>query len=671
MRHRLHTGRSAVAAFVLLLVVFAPVAAFAAAHQAARSTAAAAAPSATITPHTGLLDFSGDGQFVTVDWSGFAPGSPAYMRECTRDATDITSQCSQGGVFSSCGLSCPGVAYLGATGKDGSGAGVGQVAIGIINSTENLDPIPGRSFTCDYQNECSLYVLSDPFDLTTAIQVPVTFATPFDACPEGDAFTTGSGGEAAFRMFLGWSTQVCNPPQNVGLQYTLRPAQSAMQDYVDGFADYAVGPLGLDQDQQASLKKAGRTVAYAPVSLSAMVFAFHIFDQKTGNQVTNLVLSPDVLAKIFTGKIVQWNDPAIQKLNPGIHFPTFIAAITRGDANEESLTLTRWLWANARDTWVAGGVGTGITPNPLDVGPTNLIPSFGQVYLITGPAAEVNIVALGGSDFGSTSVYGTIGYVDSSWAAQYDLPTVKIRFDDGTTVAATPATITAALSHMTDCGSGLLQPDVTVRDSHVWPMPVVSYMAVPHDAQNSATPPSAGIATTLASVIRYGVGAGQEHVPAGYVPLPDSLKKQASDVAGTIMSGKPEPTPKPCTPPPPPPCQNNCPPTNTPPPSVSPSVTPPASASPTPPVSSSPTPPVTLTTVVEPPTSPPMMLAAARASVILPVMVLVGLLSMIVSPVLLLGEKGVRSRLVPAVGRIRRLSPIALIRRKGAHRGES
>jgi phosphate transport system substrate-binding protein len=663
MRHRSHRGRSAVAAFVLLLVASAPVAAYAVARHAARSTAATAGPRATITPHQGLLDFSGDGQFVTVRWSGFAPQGAAYMRECTRGATDYHSQCSQGGLFSPCGLSCPGVAFLGLTGKDGSGEGVGQVAIGLINATQALDPIDGRSFACDFQNDCSLYVMQDPFDLTTAIEAPITFATPPDACPEGGAFTTGSGGSASFRMFLGWATQVCTPPQNVGLQYTLRPAQSALQDYVDGFADYAVGPLPLDRDQRAGLRAAGRTDAYAPVSLSALVFAFRLFDQKTGNQVTDLVLTPDILAKIFNGKIVQWSDPAIKKLNPGIAFPPFIGAITRGDANEESLTLTRWLWANAKDAWIQGGVGSGIKPNPLSGGPTDLIPSFGQVYLVTGPTAEARITARGENDFTSTSTYGLIGYIDSSWAAQFDLPTVKIRFDDGTTVAATPATISGALDHMTGCGSGLLTPDVTIHDSHVWPMPTVSYMVVPHNARDTDSPPTAEMADTLASVIRYGVGKGQDDLPAGYLPLPNDLRKQARDVADTIMKGPEELGAEPC---PTPPVID--PPTPSPSPSVSPSpsMSPSPSVSPSSPVVS---PSPSVTTVVVPQQQPPMTLAAARASAILPAMVLLGLFSMLVSPVLLFGDR-VGSRLAPVVGRIRRRSPIAMMRRKISQRGE-
>ena len=40
------------------------------------------------------------------------------------------------------------------------------------------------------------------------------------------------------------------------------------------------------------------------------------------NGVDKLILTPDVIAKIFNGKITTWNDPAIAKVNPGVTLPS-------------------------------------------------------------------------------------------------------------------------------------------------------------------------------------------------------------------------------------------------------------------------------------------------------------------------------------------------------------
>ena len=353
----LRSARIGAALLVVCMALAVPAAA------AASSPHAAKTPHVFITPANGLLEFfAGDGVFVSVSWSGFAARQPMYMRECVRGATDPVSQCSKGGAYGPCGPllpSCPGVPFLGESDKTGSGHGVGQVAIGLINSTQNLDPIPGLSFDCDYQDPCSLWVGTNPNDLSTGLLKPIAFAPPADACPEEGTPLSGAGGGAPFRLLLGWSTAVCEPPLSIGLQTTLQSSSTGIDGFIAGSDDFAATNLPMDQSQRAALKASGRTAAFAPVSASALVFGFRIFDQKTGNQVTNLVLTPDMLAQIFTGKMSRWYDlKGIQHLNPGVGFPQFIGAIARGDQNEDTLTLTRWMWANARKTWIAGRIGS-------------------------------------------------------------------------------------------------------------------------------------------------------------------------------------------------------------------------------------------------------------------------------------------------------------------------
>ena len=146
----------------VLLIVWMPLAA----HGAQK-------PTVRIQPRGGLLDFTGDGQFVSVTWSHFPRDSVLYLRECVRGATDPLSQCAQPGYTSTCGDACPGIQTLGLTDKDGTGSAVAQVAIGLINVKPNLDPIVGKTITCDYQNPCSLFVGSDPFHLTSMKELPM------------------------------------------------------------------------------------------------------------------------------------------------------------------------------------------------------------------------------------------------------------------------------------------------------------------------------------------------------------------------------------------------------------------------------------------------------------------------------------------------------------------
>ncbi len=83
--------------------------------------------------------------------------------------------------------------------------------------------------------------------------------------------------------------------------------------------------------------------------------------------VKQLVVNADVLAKIFTGWITNWNDPAIVKLNPGVALPdTRIAPIYRSDSSGTTDNFQKYLATAAPNSWTRGtgsefqgGVGEG------------------------------------------------------------------------------------------------------------------------------------------------------------------------------------------------------------------------------------------------------------------------------------------------------------------------
>ena len=63
-----------------------------------------------------------------------------------------------------------------------------------------------------------------------------------------------------------------------------------------------------------------------------------------GQRVTNLRLSGENVAKIFTGAITKWNDPAIQADNPGLGLPARkIVPVVRSDGSGSSAQFTRWM----------------------------------------------------------------------------------------------------------------------------------------------------------------------------------------------------------------------------------------------------------------------------------------------------------------------------------------
>ena len=87
-----------------------------------------------------------------------------------------------------------------------------------------------------------------------------------------------------------------------------------------------------------------------------------------GLQPGQLVLSGPLVAEIFMGRVTRWNDPAIQKLNPGVSLPGMaISVVHRSDGSGTTFTFADYLskvspeWKSqlGADTAIAWPAGLG------------------------------------------------------------------------------------------------------------------------------------------------------------------------------------------------------------------------------------------------------------------------------------------------------------------------
>jgi phosphate transport system substrate-binding protein len=497
-------------------------------------------PHVRVTPAKRLIDIANDGQFVRVSWKGFPKNEPVYALECQPDVTDARAGCSRGGgYFGICGPNCPGIQLLDVSDRRGSGQGVARVAIGWINSlTPKFEPVDGVTFTCDDQNPCSLVVGTDITDLSSSVEVPLSFLPPITACPDNARDVPGGGASAAFRFVLNVGIEACHNKQKLLTNYLNTNGDSGIRSLQGGFASYAVTGVPLDDAQRAVFDAAGESVAYAPVSASGLVFAYRMIDPLKRQPIRSLTLTPSMLARIFTGQYASLRVPEIQRLNPGVTFPQDVVAFARGDTSEDNLTVTSWFWHNARRAWISAGGHA--KSNPFALGPSETFPvseaAGPRVSLLTYGLPVIRSISVdsGGLEPQQTAL---IGYVDSSLAEQYQLSTVRIRLPNGNTVSATPATIRRALGQMRPAADGFLQPDVSADDGKTWPMPTLSYAVVPQDTSSWDDPPTKSSLDALRDFLTYVAGPAQGIAPGGYVPLPDEFREQTLDAASHLTNG--------------------------------------------------------------------------------------------------------------------------------------
>jgi len=476
--------------------------------------AVAASPSVTVTPSTGL----GDQQFVNVSWTGFNPLQVVFFRECVASPTNVNTQCTA--LYSDYGYT------------DASGAGNMFEPV----SEGNIRSASGAHFTCDDQTPCTFGVFTAG-TLVSGTLIPISFAPTPGGCPVAKgAAIAGGGADGANRAVYGWTVNVCGPPKSLGVNYISANDQDGRENFINGLNDFAVTGDPFSADELKQVKAKGKTFAYAPITSSALVLAYKIFDQNAaasepGAQVTDLKLTPQLVAQIFTGQIQNWHSNTdINTLNPGHVFPPAIWPLVRGDHSAANYEFTSWLSATAGSALPAGW------PGPSYDYPLSYLT---QNAAIVGGESLADAIADPNSANNSNDYFnvGYIGFVDSSEAAYYGLPVAKIENASGAFVDATPTSIAAALSHATTNADGVtVTPDYADTDPNDYPMPVVDYAAVPtnkYDYQKGRT---------LQAFLRYAVTGGQQALPQGYVPLTPAMVQQTESVIPKIPHVKPPPS---------------------------------------------------------------------------------------------------------------------------------
>lgn len=472
---------------------------------------------ATASPPDELVN----GQYVRVEWSGFPANSFVSLRQCPAQPASVADCAPLKG---------------GTTRSNGTGTEFFQVSVGALDRDGNPNTTDDR-FTCGFDTPCSIAVTIDSAELDQGATIPIAFAFPPSSCPASSgSLLSGAGASGVLRAMNRWLGIVCREPLRLGVDFSLLSSPSATEQFATGGVDYAItSGLGLSEAERQQVESDGDRVGYAPVAASGLVLAFNVRDRTTAERITDLILTPQQIAQVFTGQLKNLNDAAVTANNPGIAFPGQLKAVGRADASAQTLTLTSWLDAVAREAYQAGGPG-------YRNGPGQIFPSTGDIALYSSPDKVVQEVAAPSQNNDFTT-FGFIGWMDSSAADLAGLPSVTIRMPGGDT-RADAAGIAGGLAAMKQGeAEGLLVPDYTVGGPGVYPLPLVHSMVTRVE----------GLSPELADIqqrfLRYLAGDGQAVLQAGYVPLPAALAERSRGVADAIGGGNgtpaatPSPTP--------------------------------------------------------------------------------------------------------------------------------
>ena len=232
-----------------------------------------------------------------------------------------------------------------------------------------------------------------------------------------------------------------------------------------------------------------------PMLTGGVVVIFNL----RGVKADEIRLDQTTLANIFLGKITNWNDPAIQALNPGVKFPKRkITVVRRADSSGTTFLFTNYLAAVSPEWKQKVGAGTAVNW-PVGIG--------GQ----KNPGVCNNVA----------KINGAIGYTEYTYAVESGLKTVTLRNRAGKFIAPSPETFAAGVAGADWENAPGFEVVLTNPDGEKsWPITGITYILVQREQ------PSKAQADALADYFNWcftsgSAGAAKLH----YVPIPASVSE--------------------------------------------------------------------------------------------------------------------------------------------------
>jgi len=299
----------------------------------------------------------------------------------------------------------------------------------------------------------------------------------------------GAGGTAIYPVLSVWAQKYQQQTGNA-VNYQAIGSGGGIAQIKAKTVDFGNSDKPLKHDELA----ADHLVQFPEVIIT-IVPVVHLPGVKPGQ----MVIDGPTLANIYLGKITKWNDPALTRLNPGVHLPNMaIVVVHRSDGSGTTFNFTNYLakvsgeWKSSvgSDTSVAWPAGIGGKGN-------------------AGVAANV------------AQTVGSIGYVEYAYAQQNNLTYTDMVNREGKRVKPDMTTFqnaaaNADFSKVQDFY--LILTDQPGANS--WPIVAATYMLMRNDypaAKNHS----------ILKFLDYGLHEGAADASKlDYVPFPESVVKQ-------------------------------------------------------------------------------------------------------------------------------------------------
>jgi phosphate transport system substrate-binding protein len=290
-----------------------------------------------------------------------------------------------------------------------------------------------------------------------------------------------------------WSTDY-EKAHNVRVNYRSIGSGAGLSELKQGLLTFAVSDAPLNDAQLRNLPP----LVQVPVTAGPVCVIYNLPGLNNP-----LRLSGKTLAEIYSGGVVEWQDPAIARENPGTKLPhTAIIVVHRADGSGTTSIFTSYL-SSVSASWSAKA-GHDLTVN----WPTGI-----------GAGGSQNVLR------GVQQQPGTIGYLELSYARQAGLPVASIQNQAGEFVVPSPASAALAINAFPDAlAQDLRAPVVNPPASAKWAYPIagLTYVLIPRDDR------TAGEQRAFRDFVVYALTQGQDSAEElSYTKLPASVEQKS------------------------------------------------------------------------------------------------------------------------------------------------
>ncbi|MFT5170948.1 MAG: phosphate transport system substrate-binding protein [Candidatus Marinamargulisbacteria bacterium] len=252
-----------------------------------------------------------------------------------------------------------------------------------------------------------------------------------------------------------------------------------------------------------SLKAAKKEILHVPICLGAVSMVYNL----PGSP--QLKLTPEIVSGIFLGEIKNWNDKAIQAVNPKTQLPKMkIVSVHRSDGSGTTFIFSDYL-SKISPTW-AEKVGRGKSINwPSGLGSK-------------GNAGVAGLVK---------QIPGSIGYVELAYAHQNKMNVAALKNKSG-------LFITPSLDAISDAANVIMPKDTRVSITNTdakngYAISGFTWVLVYKDQSYNRRNENQARATR--DLLGWMISEGQRFAkPLLYAPLPDSVVKKAKKIISTL-----------------------------------------------------------------------------------------------------------------------------------------